>query len=151
MSSSLCVCVPHRERYENISLQSTRAPLLEAACSCSENMPRLCRSYFHFLKNGGWLLSLSLETKVDLQWKKVQKMDGVFVMNRMYSFKLAFFVKKVLLAFFRRTPCILRGEETRGEERDVTGSSLHHPKGEWLTEVCGVVRGCEGFMYIGVS
>ena len=36
-------------------------------------------------------------------------MDAVFVMNRMYSFKLAFFVKKVFLTFSTftndHTPC----------------------------------------------
>ena len=47
-----------------------------------------------FYKNGGGRCALSLETKVVLQRKKVKKMDGVFVMNQLYSFKLAFFVKK---------------------------------------------------------
>ena len=113
---SVCVCVPHRERYENISLQSTRAPLLEAACSCSENMPRLCRSYFHFLKNGGWLLSLSPETKVDLQWKKVQKMDGVFVYRSNVVLQTGIFHEK---SFFSIFPTYFVHTMRRGEEGDV--------------------------------
>ena len=46
-----------------------------------------------FYKNGGGRCALSLETKVELQRKKVKKMDAICVTVVIYFIKLAFLVK----------------------------------------------------------
>ena len=86
--------VPHRERYKHNLQQSTNGcPVKLILARIVGKQGEFFPLFSDFYNNGGGRCALSLETKVDLQRKKVEKMDAVFVTVVMYPIKLAFLVK----------------------------------------------------------